>query len=53
MVILFTARSDRPKIMNSVLEKLGARQLQANRLFKDFIAVTIFSTNKGGVYDYC
>ena len=49
MVILFIARCDHPKIMNSVLEKFGARQLDANHFFKDFIAVTIFSTNKDGV----
>ena len=52
MVILFIARCDHPKIMTSVLERFGARQLHANHSFKDFIAVTIFSTNKDGVLTF-
>ena len=49
MVILFIARCDHPRILNSVLEEFGDRQLHVDHLFKDFIAVTIFSTNKDGV----
>ena len=49
MVISFIPRCDHPEIMKLVLEKFGARLLHANHLFKDFIAVTIFSTNKDAV----